>query len=282
MFRCTIPEGVEVKLSTEVVKPLVLGKRIINIISGKTSRYKVKSPEGFDEFLKTLSPEVVRVMNVENYGKFMYWTFSNGWHMFCTFGMTGQWSTKEGNHPCLEMYMGEDARESCESIYFNDPRHFGTIKFTNKAKDLTDKLNDLGWDPLQMPLDKHAPWIKQQLSRTAKPIAEVLMDQKIFAGVGNYIRAEALYQCKLSPFRGASSLKDDEVRQLCQAAVDVMEESYQHQGATIQTYKTVYGEEGRYSSCFKVYGKKKDPLGNPIVKQDIGTRTIHWCPAIQV
>lgn len=272
-----MPEGVEVKLSTEVVRPLVLGKSILNVVPGKTSRYKAKPPEGFNEFLKTLSSEVVRVTNVENYGKFMYWTFSNGWHMFCTFGMTGQWSPKEGNHPCLSLYL-----EDYKLMHFNDPRHFGTIKFTNKAKDLADKLDELGWDPLQMPLEKHALWIKQQLARTAKPIAEVLMDQKIFAGVGNYIRAEALYQCKLSPFRGASTLKEDEIKQLCQAAVDVMQESYQHQGATIQTYKTVYGEEGRYSSCFKVYGKKKDPLGNPIIKQDIGARTIHWCPTVQV
>lgn len=44
----------------------------------------------------------------------------------------------------------------------------------------------------------------------------------------------------------------------------------------------VKGAEGKYSSCFKVYGKKKDPLGNKIVKEDSGGRSIHWCPTIQV
>ena len=107
------------------------------------------------------------------------------------------------------------------------------------------------------------------------------MDQGIFAGVGNYIRAEALYLSKLSPFRPASKLSEDEVHNLCQHIVDVMEESYKYQGATIQTYKTAYGEEGRYSSLFKVYGQKSDPLGNKIIKQDSGGRTIHWCPSIQ-
>ncbi|CAM6003615.1 unnamed protein product [Sphagnum balticum] len=40
-----------------------------------------------------------------------------------------------------------------------------------------------------------------------------------------------------------------------------MKDSYAHQGATILTYKDAYGAEGKYSSCFKVYGKERDPLG---------------------
>ena len=61
-----------------------------------------------------------------------------------------------------------------------------------------------------------------------------------------------------------------------------MESSYQHQGATISTYKTVYGEEGRYSTLFKVYGKKLDPGGNKIVSETTpDKRTTHWVPSIQ-
>ena len=75
----------------------------------------------------------------------------------------------------------------------------------------------------------------------------------------------------------------DEIKALGQAIVDVMQESYQYQGATIHTYKTVYGEEGNYSTLFKVYGQKQDPLGNKIIKQQTpDKRTIHWCPDIQI
>ena len=180
------------------------------------------------------------------------------------------------------MYLAEDATLPVETIYFNDPRHFGTIRFTNKSADLKDKLDELGWDPLQMSFDKNFPWLKQQLARTSKPIGEVMMDQTIFAGVGNYIRAEALYFSQLNPFRLASALTEDEIRKLGNAIINVMEDSYKFQGATISTYKTVYGEEGKYSSLFKVYSQKKDPLGNPIITQECGGRTLHWCPAVQV
>lgn len=274
-----MPEGVEVKLSADVIRPLVVGK----IVSGIefSGRYSNERPEGTLEFIKdsfnlfdTKIPS--KVLEVKTKGKFMYWKFANDWYLFCTFGMTGQWSPTKGKHPCLSLHLDDGS-----FIHFNDQRHFGTIRFFKGEKELTDKLYELGWDPLQMPLNANLAWVKWHLAKTGKGIGEVLMDQGVFAGVGNYIRAEALYLSKLSPFRPANKLSEDEIDRLCQNIVDVMEESYKYQGATIQTYKTVYGEEGKYSSVFKVYNQKNDPLGNKIIKQDSGGRTIHWCPSIQ-
>lgn len=289
-----MPEGPEVKLSADLIRPLVVGKQVRRINLGSTSRYSGSPPEGWkafhDSFIEEGDVNIInecKVLDVQVKGKFMYWTFSNGWYMFSTFGMSGQWSPKIGKHMCLEVklidYSEPDSEKSRSNIYFNDPRHFGTVKFTNSKKELDEKLQELGWDPLEMPLDKNMRWLTFQLSKSKKSIAEVLMDQGVFSGVGNYIRAEALYLSKLSPWRKANKLSQDEIKTLGQAIVDVMKESYTHQGATIHTYKTAYGEEGKYSTLFKVYGQEKDPLGNKIIKQQTpDKRTIHWCPDIQV
>lgn len=278
-----MPEGPEVKLSADLIRPLVLDKKVINVFPGNRSRYATSPPDGFSGFLETISKEEVRITDVSVKGKFMYWQFSNNWYMMNTFGMSGQWSPKEGKHPCFGFYFSENTPTIESTMYFNDPRHFGTIKFTNNAKELAKKIDELGWDPLSMPLDKNLRWVTHMLSKTNKPIAEVLMNQEVFSGVGNYIRAEALYLAKLSPWRLSNKLSQDEVKTLCQACVDVMQESYQQQGATIHTYKTVYGEEGNYSTLFKVYGQSKDPQGNKIIKQQTSDkRTIHWCPDIQI
>ncbi len=286
-----MPEGVEVKLSAELIRPLVHGKIVTKVSVGNKSRYASDLPEGLKEFLHTLDPDnlgwastSVVIRDVRTQGKFMYWEFSNGWYMFSTFGMTGQWSPQAGKHVCLHinMFNPEDIDGEFTDIYFNDPRHFGTVKFVKGKDQLNAKLSELGWDPLQDDLSKHSAWLISELSKTSKPIGEVLMNQSLFAGVGNYIRAEALYLAKISPWIPASQLSKDAVLNLCQACIDVMNESYKHQGATIQTYKTAYGEEGRYSSCFKVYGKKTDPLGNKIIKENTPDgRTIHWCPTVQ-
>ena len=232
--------------------------------------------------MDTISKENVKVTDVNVKGKFMYWTFNNNWHMFSTFGMTGQWSPKEGKHPCFGFYLGESPLESFETMFFNDPRHFGTIKFTSSKQELQDKLNDLGWDPLQQKVENYTNYLNSKIRNSDKSISQLLMDQTIFAGVGNYIKSEALYASALSPWRAGNSLTEADIDNLCQNIINVMETSYKYQGATIQTYKTAFGAEGKYSSCFKVYGQKSDPLGNKIIKEETpDKRTTHWCPAIQ-
>lgn len=289
-----MPEGPEVKLSADLIRPLVVGKHLRKIELGSNSRYATDPPEGFKAFHNSFRDEAMapayvsvvhecKIEDISVRGKFMYWTFNNGWYMFSTFGMSGQWSPKAGKHVCLETFLIDPSSVETSQIYFNDPRHFGTVKFVGNKRDLTNKLNELGWDPLSMSLDKNIAWVIHQLSKNTKSIAEALMDQSIFAGVGNYIRAEALYLSKLSPWRASNLLTKEEIQRLCQSIVTIMQDSYQHQGATIHTYKTAYGEEGKYSTLFKVYGQKQDPLGNKIVKQQTpDKRTIHWCPTVQV
>lgn len=277
-----MPEGVEVKLSADLIRPLLAGKKVIGAKAFPNSRYAVEDPEGLKEFVYDLSQKDVFIVDVLTKGKFMYWSFSNEYYLTCTFGMTGQWSPTKGKHPCFSIdYVDGD---ETKTIYFNDPRHFGTIKLLYHYTPLRVKLEELGWDPLAHGMDeKWTNYVTNVLARTVKPIGQVMMDQGVFAGVGNYIRAEALYLAKMSPWRPSNVLKKEEILSLCQAVVDVMKDSYAHQGATILTYKDAYGAEGKYSSCFKVYGQKTDPLGNKIVKEETPEgRAIHWCPAVQV
>lgn len=289
-----MPEGVEVKISSELIKPLVINRLITEVSVGNKSRYASNPPEGFSEFNKSFQTtengvgwlnNPVQILDVRTKGKFMYWSFDNGWYMFSTFGMTGQWSPNAGKHVCLRinMHNQNDIDGEFTNAYFNDPRHFGTIKFTKSKQELLNKLNELGWDPLQNQLAEYLPFLTDTLSKTNKPIGQVLMDQGVFAGVGNYIRAEALYLAKMSPWRQCSLMTKEQIVLLCEAIITVMKESYNHQGATISTYKDAYGKEGKYSSCFKVYGKRKDSVGNKIIKQNTpDKRVIHWCPAVQV
>jgi formamidopyrimidine-DNA glycosylase len=276
-----MPEGPEVRLSAALIFPLIKGKRMITAHAAPNSRYAHDPIIGLQYFLKEVSAGPVIVKDISTHGKFMYWSFDNDWYMYCTFGMTGQWSPTEGKHPCLEVFYEDD--KEIKSLFFNDPRHFGTIKFVKGQNKLLDKISELGWDPFRDSYTDYEKWIKRTLSKSNKPIGQVLLDQNIFSGTGNYIRAEALYQAKVSPWRSCSSLSSSEIDLICESIKNVMHESYNYQGATIQTYKTAYGAEGKYSSQFKVYGKKIDPLGNKIKSETTPEgRTIHWCPALQV
>ncbi len=278
-----MPEGPELCHARDLIRPLVIGKSVILAEPTSNGRYgKDSSGLGiaYSSFINFNPDALTKVKEVNIKGKFMYWIFERAtifYSMFLTFGMSGQLSPKEGKHPCFKFGFNDGS-----FVFFNDPRHFGTVKFVDDFQLLDNKLASLGWDPLQSSVEDGLPFIKRHLSLNTKPIGQVMLDQSVFAGSGNYLRAEALYEARISPWRPSNQLSETEVRTLCTSLKDVMEASYRHQGATILTYKTAYGEEGRYSSLFKVYGKKQDPEGRPIIKETTPEgRTCHWCPDIQ-
>ena len=281
-----MPEGPELKISSDLINPLIQNHIVIDAYPTDIGRYgKGNFPVGYESFIKSIKLGSCYIKQVQVKGKFMYWSFSNDWYMFCTFGMTGQMSPARGKHPCFvfQHVVSLNEMQKYQEMYFNDPRHFGTIKFVQGKPALEEKLSELGWDPLARSIQEWGAFIHTRVRVSKKTIAELLMNQSLFAGVGNYIRAEALYLSKLSPWRTGNSLNSDEIDRLQQAIVDVMKDSYDHQGATILTYKDAYGAEGKYSSCFKVYGQKTDPLGNKITKETAADgRTIHWSPAVQI
>jgi len=276
-----MPEGAELKISSDFIKDIIVNKTIINIYPSKNGRYASKEISGFQKCLNFL-PLKVESVNVK--GKFMYWKLSGvkNIYLFCTYGMTGQWSLQESKHTCFTVQYFEDDNGHLKDqfIYFNDPRHFGTIKFGTE-EELEDKLFSLGWDPLEEDLKNKFYFIKNKISKSKKSIGEVLLDQKIFAGCGNYVRAEALYRAEVNPWIPAKSLDDVRLLNLCNHVKDVLNESYQAQGASFKSYINANGNAGKYSFNFQVYGQNEDPLGNQIKKEPMGTRTIHWCPVIQ-
>jgi len=275
-----MPEAAEVKLSADLISKKLIDQNIVNVFCGKSSRYKINRPEGFNLFVNRLCNSPIKIQDINTKGKFMYWSFEDDWYMFCTFGMTGQWVYKEDKHTCLGIYFGKNAYEY-KDIYFNDPRHFGTIKFTNNKKDLEDKLNSLGWDPFNGLSEEDFNFVYEKC-QSKKPIGQILLNQSIFCGVGNYIRAESLYRAKISPWRLGIDLSKDEIKNLCREITNIVNEAYRNNGATISTYKTSNGDKGLYSDFFKVYKRRKDFLGNDIIKERTPEgRSIYWCPYIQ-
>jgi formamidopyrimidine-DNA glycosylase len=209
----------------------------------------------------------------------MHWQFRNetasAW-MHVTYGMTGQWSPKKSKHSagCLTFVDGS-------SIFYNDTRRFGTIKFVFSEEEHQRKLASLGPDMLSENVNDEK-FIERMRKRPNKTIVEVLLDQSIISGVGNYVKAEALYAARLSPHRVVAKITDDELKTLRYNIVDIMTNSYRSGGATIRDYADPEGNEGLYGSLLKVYGRSLDPHGNEVIKEEtLDGRTTWWCPEEQ-
>lgn len=267
-----MPEVAEVRRYVDSLHEFIKDKELkqIEIISG---RYQKNLPENVEIFAETLP---LKIPKVNCKGKFIYFQFSNDWFLWNTLGLTGSWTKNSSNFSRVAFHFSDET-----SIYFNDMRNFGTLKFSFGEKALIKKLNSLGPDILMNGCSDELFKAKIQ-SKFNKTLPEILMDQSVVSGIGNYIKAEALYLSKLSPHRLGGSLSDQEISNLNKAIQDVAKESYRSGGSTFRTYAGFDGEKGEYSERFLVYGRKTDPHQNPVIREETrDKRTTHWVPAIQ-
>ncbi len=266
-----MPEGPEVRRFAMTLAENVSGKvlRDVEVLSG---RYSKNELEGL-RFLKANLP--TQIVGVGSHGKFIYWISKNEIFLHSSLGMTGSWSDKPTSHARVRFDFDG------VSVYFNDQRNFGTLKFVPGKKALIEKLKTLGPDMLAEDITDDV-FIDRLKLKPDKTIAEAIMDQKVIAGVGNYVKAESLWFARLSPHRKVSSLLPQEMSMLNGSIKSVLRESFQRGGATIQTYQTFDGKKGEYTRQFSVYNRKEDPDGNPVVKEKTADgRTTHWVPTVQ-
>ncbi len=68
-----------------------------------------------------------------------------------------------------------------------------------------DVLAALGPDPLRPDAEPDRAWAR--IAKSPRPIGDLLMDQKVLAGVGNVYRAEVLFRQRMNPLRPGRSLR---------------------------------------------------------------------------
>lgn len=272
-----MPEGPEVTLSRDFLRHEILNKKIIGLNFYASGRYRKgrNPPKGMDLFNYYLKRNEVAVREINVKGKLMWWRLANDLCLTSTFGMSGQWRTELCKHAAYSFDF-----EDASGIFFEDIRHFGTLAFLDN-EGISSKLRSLGPDMLNAPptLEEFTKRLKKRGSKT---LPEVLMNQRIISGVGNYIKAESLYRAKLSPHRSVDSLNDNDFKELYKAIRIVMEKAYAQGGATIRSFTNPDGKEGYATKNFLVYRHDKDPLGYPVISEDTkDKRTTWWVREIQ-
>ena len=120
-------------------------------------------------------------------------------------------------------------------------------------------------------------------------IAEVLLDQRVMAGIGNVYKSETCFICGVNPFREARTLDAGQLEQLVFAArkflaLNVAEDA----DGEISTYAGLRRttRTADQSARLWVYGRRGKPCrrcGTSIEmrKQGVGARTTFWCPSCQ-
>jgi len=272
-----MPEGPEVRRQTTKLQIDCTGAAIIDmtILSGRYIRQDQADTSGLS-FFQRKCPH--HILSVDCKGKFIYFELEDGTCLFSTLGMSGNWTNKPDKYSRIKFRLHTD-----DLLYYNDQRNFGTFKWTN-AEALTKKLASLGPDPLQDTI--YISEFKDRLLAKDRTMAETLMDQSVFSGIGNYLKAEILWCARISPHRKTSELTDEEIKALYRIIPSIMIESYGvGQGSSLTTYRRIHEDlELLYPGerTLAVYRQLSDPLGNPIQSEETkDRRKTWWVPKVQ-
>ncbi|MBB4859428.1 formamidopyrimidine-DNA glycosylase [Novosphingobium chloroacetimidivorans] len=195
-------------------------------------------------------------------------------------GMSGRWRIEpdrieKHDHLVLETGSGH-------VLALNDARRFGSVDLVD-----TDTLD--AWPPFAAmgpePLGPHLTprHLQQAFAGRIAPIKQLLLDQRIVAGLGNIYVCEALHRSGIRPDKEAGKVSLPALKRLVPAIREVLTESIAAGGSTIRDYAQPSGELGYFASSWQVYGREGQACGcgEPVQRFVQGGRSTFWCAKCQ-
>jgi endonuclease-8 len=199
-----------------------------------------------------------RLESVEAVGKNLLLRFEGGLVLRSHLRMTGRWrldarGARRVGRPWLVL---RGARH--EGVLWNGP----VLELDGR-----DVARRLGPDILDDPPDLDAILRRLRATDQAREVGEVLVDQRLVAGIGNMWKAEALWAARVSPWARLSELSDGDLREVVAAAAALMRDALE----SGRPGRTVY----RQHVCRR--------CGSEIASRGQGddNRTTYWCPGCQ-
>ena len=277
----------------------------VNILNG---RYKKHGPFHGYEKLKHNLP--IKLIDVKTKGKFLYMIFfshDQKIYLFSTLGLSGGWIYKKNGenskyeHPNLLEYLDKknidsymttsikhlnvEFKTNHGSMYFYDTLSFGTLKVIDSEDELNKKLNVIGPDIMDVDYTGFHEQINKKKNLN-KVIGIVIMDQKTISGIGNYLRADILWMCKISPFRKVNKLSEEELKLIFHNSKVLTWGQFDKKQAIrskIITKKDKLPSD--YNRDFFVYYEDEDIYGNKVIKEELyegsQKRFIYWVKIYQ-
>lgn len=264
-----MPEGPECHAIAARLGRWLEGRRVkaLRVLGG---RYMKKAPAGLSRLRSELEAAGERGLDVTAVGakgKLMYITLERMGRVsviLSTMGLSGTWTRRRTKH--CDIVLDTDNGP----IWFKDQLHYGTLSVTDDVG-LDRKLRSLGPDVTRGDKLSESFWWDFARQHGATSVAEALMKQEWLAGVGNYLKAEILFEAGIAPLSQLDDLPRAKLLDLLHALNEIPR----------RWYEAKIGRGPRQK--MRVYGKRRCPSGNAVVRTKTpDSRITHWVPERQV
>lgn len=247
-----------------------LGQRIVDVeLHSKARVFRACDLAALEDSLPG-----ARLKQSLTHGKQMLFSFSGGLWLGVHLGMSGRISVEPpsfaaGRHDHLLL------RTTNSTLVFHDPRQFGAIQLY-QSKALPQWWRDLA------PLPKDTTFTVARLTsilhrHSRQPLKALLLDQRYFPGVGNWMADEVLWQGRLHPETSPAGLRTPQIakfhrllRKICQVALQTIGKDWSDPPKSwLFHYRWAPGH-----ACPR--------CGTALERDDLRGRTACWCPSCQV
>ena len=251
-----MPEGDTLFNTALTLRPALLGESLTAVNIRSRGMYRLRVGD--------------TVRSVEAVGKFLEIVVERGLALRTHLHMTGVWHLYEqGERWRRPRHLARAVleTESHVAVCFAAP----TVEVGPAAD---DRLAHLGPDLCHADVDLDAVLERVAGSDSSTEIAEVLLDQRLAAGIGNVYKNEVLWACEVSPFRPLADVDEPMRRRLYETAAEQLQANLgRWKRQTHPKGLAVYNRAGQ--GCYRCFGRIRT-----IEHGDIGRRT-WWCADCQ-
>ena len=213
-------------------------------------------------------------------GKHLIIDFSGGLHLRTHMRMNGSWHIyrpgERWRRPRRDMrvVIGTDR---FVAVGFNIP----VAEFLDdRALRRQEDLRRIGPDVLGAEFDVDEV-LRRIAARPDAEIANVLLNQRVIAGIGNVFKSEILFLAGIDPFEKCAAISETDLRRVLAISRKVLRLNVEHGRSDRITMNSM--DRGKK---LWVYGRGAEPCrrcGTPIEyrKQGVDARGTYWCPRCQ-
>ncbi len=167
-------------------------------------------------------------------------------------------------------------------LRYEDPRRFGLFLMASLPWHTHQTLRDLGPEPLSQACNAKELWTRTRHSKRC--IRDLLIDQKLIAGIGNIYANETLFRARIHPATQGLALDEYTWTVVLKSLRTVLHEAIQAGGSSIRDFVQVHGRPGYFQHQFMVYQREVQPCkrcGTPIIRESLHGRSIYFCSRCQ-
>jgi formamidopyrimidine-DNA glycosylase len=276
-----VPELPEVESLRRMLASSVTGRVFRGAIVKESRLRRMITPE----FASAIVGRTIE--RIGRRAKYLLIELAGGQVMLVHLGMSGSLTHRGDNfqpgqlnprHDHVEFELDDGSR-----LVYNDPRRFGLMKLVPHTElDNLAELKYLGPEPLGPQFNADYLW--RATRGRAAAIKNLLMDQRIVAGVGNIYASEILFRARVRPTRRAGQITRDQAQRIVAATAQVLREAIGRRGTTFRSYRDSRGRPGRFAQRLRVYDRAAQPClecRTAIRAILIGQRSSFYCPHCQ-